>query len=106
MSELAATIRRWPEPGPPSEPAIRRLLDAEGLKPDAWSNAPGDEYPAHSHGYDKVIYVVRGSISFGLPNSGGKQLKLRAGDRLDLPRGVVHDAFVGPEGVVCLEAHR
>jgi hypothetical protein len=36
----------------------------------------------------------------------GKQLTLKAGDRLDLPAGVVHDAHVGAEGVVCLEAHR
>jgi hypothetical protein len=36
----------------------------------------------------------------------GKQLTLRAGDRLDLPAGTVHDAHVGAEGVVCLEAHR
>ena len=28
------------------------------------------------------------------------------GYRLDLPAGVEHDAVVGPEGVVCLEAHR
>ena len=106
MSELAATVHQWSGPEPPTEPAIRRLLDAEGLQPYPWSNAPGDKYPAHSHSYDKVICVVRGSISFGLPNSGEKQLRLRAGDRLDLPRGVVHDAVVGPDGVVCLEAHR
>jgi hypothetical protein len=30
---------------------------------------------------------------------------LNAGDRLDLPAGIVHDADVGPQGVVCLEAH-
>ena len=28
------------------------------------------------------------------------------GDRLELPAGVAHNASVGPEGVVCLEAHR
>jgi hypothetical protein len=28
------------------------------------------------------------------------------GDRLDLPAGVRHNAAVGPEGVVCLEARR
>jgi hypothetical protein len=31
---------------------------------------------------------------------------LNPGDRLDLPAGTVHDAVVGPQGVVCLEAHR
>jgi quercetin dioxygenase-like cupin family protein len=52
-----------------------------------------------------VIYVVQGSIAFGLPEL-GKQLTLQAGDRLDLPAGVVHDAVVGPQGVVCLEAQK
>jgi quercetin dioxygenase-like cupin family protein len=52
-----------------------------------------------------VIYVVQGSITFGLPRL-GKQLTLKAGDRLDLPAGIVHDAHVGAQGVVCLEAHK
>jgi quercetin dioxygenase-like cupin family protein len=81
------------------------MLEAEELSYYAWGNGPGDTYPAHTHAYDKVIYVVRGSITFGLPQT-GQQLTLRAGDRLDLPAGVVHDAAVGAEGVACLEAHR
>ncbi len=77
----------------------------EGLSPYSWSNGPHDTYAVHSHSYDKVIYVVQGSIAFGLPEL-GKQLTLNTGDRLDLPAGVVHDAVVGPQGVVCLEAHK
>ena len=49
--------------------------------------------------------MVRGSITFGLPEL-GQQLTLKAGDRLDLPANAVHDAVVGEQGVVCLEAHR
>jgi quercetin dioxygenase-like cupin family protein len=60
-------------------------------------------YGSHAHSYDKVIYVVRGSITFGLPH---KKVTLQGGDRLELPQGTLHDAVVGPEGVVCLEAHR
>jgi quercetin dioxygenase-like cupin family protein len=77
----------------------------EGLSPYAWSNGPRDRYAAHTHSYDKVIYVVRGSITFGLPEL-GQSLTLQAGDRLDLPAGTVHDAVVGAEGVVCLEGHK
>jgi quercetin dioxygenase-like cupin family protein len=76
----------------------------QGLSPYAWSNGPHDVYTAHSHGYDKVIYVVKGSITFGLAQL-RQQLTLNVGDRLDLPAGIVHDAVVGPQGVVCLEAH-
>ena len=77
----------------------------EGLDPYAWSNGPHDVYPPHSHGYDKVIFVVRGSITLGLPEL-GEQIPLKAGDRLDLPAGIVHDAHVGAQGVTCLEAHK
>jgi quercetin dioxygenase-like cupin family protein len=98
-------VSPWPFPDPPTETALRRMLDAEGLSYYTWSNGPGDTYAAHSHTYNKVIYVVQGSISFGLPQT-GQTLTLRAGDRLGLPAGVVHDAVVGAEGVVCFEAHR
>jgi quercetin dioxygenase-like cupin family protein len=99
------TVTPWPFPDLPSESALCRLLEAEGLSYYIWSNGPGDVYAAHSHAYDKVIYVVRGSITFGLPQT-GQQLSLSAGDRLDLPAEVIHDARVGSEGVTCLEAHR
>jgi quercetin dioxygenase-like cupin family protein len=98
-------VRPWPDGQPPSEAAIRRILSEEGLRPYQWSNGPGDIYGAHSHAYHKVIYVVQGAITFGLPDQ-GRDLPLRAGDRLELPPGVVHDAVVGSEGVICLEAHR
>ena len=80
-------------------------MDHENLHPYTWSNAPGDVYAPHSHDYDKVIYVVAGSISFGLPLE-KRQIRMGAGDRLDLPAGIVHDAHVGPRGVLCLEGHK
>jgi quercetin dioxygenase-like cupin family protein len=79
-------------------------LRAEGLAPSSWSNGPGDRYGAHEHAYDKVIVVASGSISFGLPET-GRSVGLATGDRLELPAGTSHDAVVGPDGVICLEAH-
>jgi quercetin dioxygenase-like cupin family protein len=96
---------QWADTEPPTEAAIRRILQAEGLQCYRWANQPGDAYGAHAHSYHKVIYVVSGSIAFGLPHS-SQSIGLYPGDRLDLPAGVVHDAVVGPEGVICLEAHR
>jgi quercetin dioxygenase-like cupin family protein len=84
---------------------LRQLCAGEGLHPHSWSNGPHDTYAAHTHSYDKVIYVVKGTITFGLPEL-GQQHTLKAGDRLDLPAGTVHDAVVGAAGVACLEAHR
>ena len=93
-----------PESTPPTESRLRQLCADEGLSPYPWSNGPHDAYSAHTHSYDKVIYVVRGSITFGLPELGQK-LTMNAGDRLYLPAGTVHDAVVGSQRVLCLEAH-
>jgi len=100
----AVRVTPWSDLVTPSESALRRVMEDEGLQPYVWSNGPGDVYAAHSHTYDKVIYVVEGSIVFGLPED-GRKLTLHKGDRLDLPAGIVHDAVVGEQGVVCLEGH-
>jgi quercetin dioxygenase-like cupin family protein len=98
-------VTPWADSAPPTQSALWKRMTDEGLSPYTWSNGPHDVYSPHLHSYDKVIYVVQGSITFGLPELGGK-LSLRAGDRLDLPANTVHDAVVGPQGVICLEAHR
>jgi uncharacterized protein YjlB len=98
-------VTPWAESVAPAQSTLWRLMTDEGLAPYSWSNGPMDVYSAHSHSYNKVIYVVQGSITFGLPEL-GKHLTLKAGDRLDLPAGTVHDAQVGAQGVVCLEAHK
>jgi len=84
---------------------LEARLQAEGLDPGSWGNGPGDRYAPHEHGYDKVIVVTSGSITFGLPGLGAS-IVLSAGDRLELPAGTRHDGLVGPSGVRCLEAHR
>ena len=89
----------------PAQSTLWQRMTDEGLNPYSWSNGPFDVYAVHSHSYNKVIYVVQGSITFGLPEL-GQQLTLKAGDRLDLPAGLAHDAHVGAQGVVCLEAHK
>lgn len=98
-------VTHWPESRPPTEAELRERYAAEGLAPYRWSNGPHDRYRAHRHDYHKVIYVVSGAITFGLPEL-GDSISLATGDRLDLPAGVLHDAVVGPDGVVCLEGHR
>ena len=97
-------ITSWPDTDPPSRDELWRIMVDEGLSPYAWSNGPLDVYAAHTHSYNKVIYVVSGSITFGLPEL-ERNLTLFPGDRLDLPKGTVHDALVGKDGVVCLEGH-
>lgn len=98
-------VTPWHREKPPTEAELRTMLQRERLSAYTWSNRAFDEYAPHSHAYDKVIYVVSGSITWILPET-NHRLLTRAGDRLDLPRGVVHAAKVGAEGVMCLEAHR
>jgi quercetin dioxygenase-like cupin family protein len=99
-------IVRWDKPAPPTPSELQTELLAEGLFPYRWSNSPGDTYPRHAHDYDKVIVVVQGSITWtlGAPET-SQIIETHAGDRIDLPRGTIHAAEVGPEGVICLEGH-
>jgi quercetin dioxygenase-like cupin family protein len=71
----------------------------------SWSNGPGDTYAPHSHGYEKVLYCIDGSITFVLEGT-GRRLELTAGDRVVLPAGTVHAAEVGPHGCTCIEGQR
>jgi len=83
--------------GPSAEFAQR------GLRPSRWSNGPGDVYTAHSHGYRKILYCLRGSITFELTET-GERLELGPGDRLEIEPDTTHAAYVGPSGVECVEA--
>lgn len=104
MTASAFLVTPWESATPPTEELLLAIMSGQGLNPYSWSNGPYDVYSAHKHEYNKVIYVVRGSITFGLPLL-QKQVTLYPGDRLDLPAGTVHDAQVGADGVVCLEGH-
>jgi quercetin dioxygenase-like cupin family protein len=95
----------WTQDSQPTEAVLREQMQAEGLSSYSWGNAPRDRYAAHVHDYHKVIYCVQGSIRFYAPDLNAA-LELRPGDRLDLPAQVRHSAIVGPQGVLCLEAHR
>lgn len=99
-------VRSWPDAEQPTEDQLQRRLNEHNLQPYRWSNGPHFEYNAHTHSYHKVIYVVHGSITFGFPDGEHEPVTLHAGDRLDLPPNIAHDAVVGPDGVACLEAHR
>jgi quercetin dioxygenase-like cupin family protein len=105
MPAATVTVQPWGNDQPPTETTIRQILRAEGLEHYRWSNGPGDVYGAHTHPYHKVLYVVAGTITFGLP-ADEQQVVLHTGDRMELPPGINHDAVVGPEGVVCIEGHR
>ena len=101
-------IIRWQEATVPEEQALRERMQQQGLSPYSWSNAPGDTYAVHSHSYEKVLYCVRGSIRFVLPDQPEAQqaIDLSPGDCMILPARIRHSAEVGLRGVTCLEATR
>jgi len=98
------TLDEWKGVSPPRAAEIMQMLSEQGLSAYRWSNSPGDVYSAHSHSFHKIIYVLQGSITFVLPLA-EEQVTLNAGDRLELPPDTLHEAEVGPQGVICLEAH-
>jgi hypothetical protein len=61
-------VLRWQEVLAPQEQELYRRMQRDGLTPYTWSNGPGDSYAVHSHTYEKVLYCVRGSIRFVLPD--------------------------------------
>jgi quercetin dioxygenase-like cupin family protein len=109
LMQAALQVIRWQENTVPAEQELRKRMQQAGLSPYTWSNGPGDQYAVHSHSYQKVLYCVRGSIRFILPDqidSTGNPgvLDLQPGDCMLLPAGVRHSAQVGKQGVTCLEA--
>jgi quercetin dioxygenase-like cupin family protein len=105
MTSYQLIVKRWTWDKTLSEMAILRHMEMEGLETQRWKNEPGKKYEAHAHDFDKIILVMRGSITFRIPNT-GEEVSLNPGDKLELPAGLSHEAVVGPMGVVCLEGHR
>ena len=52
--------------------------------------APGARFPAHRHPGEEIIYVLEGTLEYGL--EGQPPVTLEAGDVLYVPAGVFHSA--------------
>jgi len=100
----APHITHWEAANPPTENLLLEIMKKQGLNPVSWSNGPYDTYSPRKHKYFRVIYVVRGSITFVMPAL-NLRLELKPGDRLELPAGIVHRVEIGTEGVTCVEGH-
>jgi quercetin dioxygenase-like cupin family protein len=79
--------------------ALQQQLEQEGFNVFRWRDEAGVSYEPHSHEHDESLWVVDGELIF---SSGGRDFRLRAGDRLMLPRGTVHAAHAGAAGVTYL----
>lgn len=101
--QVGLQVTRWSGSQHPTISSITRLMQKEGLRPYMWMNMPNHRYAVRSHGYNKVLYVVDGTLEITLPDS-NQRVVLRAGDRIDIPAGVRHGTNVGSNGARCVEA--
>lgn len=95
-------IVRWRGGQHPTLDNITRQMRDEGLRPYVWSNTANVRYSARSHGYDKILYCVQGTIEVTFPAL-KQSVVLHSGDRVDLPRGIHYSMIVGPNGAQCAE---
>ncbi|MBN2305317.1 MAG: cupin [Anaerolineae bacterium] len=93
---------RWRGGQHPTLDNITRRMVDEGLRPYVWANAPNFRYPVRSHGYDKVLYCIQGSLEITFPKL-KQRVTLRAGDRVEIPRRTHYSLIVGPGGTQCVE---
>ncbi len=103
IAETGVRVVRWSGGQHPTMSSITRLMQHEGLRPYMWVNMPNHRYGVRSHGYDKVLFVIDGTLEIMLPDS-NQLIRLRAGDRVDIKAGVRHGTIVGTGGAKCVEA--
>jgi mannose-6-phosphate isomerase-like protein (cupin superfamily) len=104
-SKVEVKVIRWRGNQHPTQHAIVTKMQAEGLRPYSWSHGPNFRYAVQTHGYDKVMYCVEGSVEISLPDY-NQRVVLRPGDRMDVPRGVRHSTVIGPNGAQCFESSK
>lgn len=103
IQQAPARLTRWKGGQNPTLSTITRQMQKDGLRPYVWDNTPNYRYGVRSHGYHKVVYVVEGTLEITLPDS-NQRVRLRAGDRVDLPPFLRHGMIVGKSGAKCVEA--
>jgi hypothetical protein len=103
LRQAAVQVTRWSGSQHPTISSITRLMQKEGLRPYMWMNMPNHRYGVRSHGYNKVVYVIDGTLEVTLPDS-NQRVSLRSGDRIDIPAGIRHGMIVGNGGAKCVEA--
>lgn len=60
-----------------------------------WRDAAETFYPDHTHDKLTAHVILEGQMTLTM---NGKAETYRAGDRCDVPAGVVHSALMGPQG--------
>ena len=85
----------WREEATPGETDLRDRLEAEGFDVVVWRDRSNWSYEPHAHEHDESLWVLEGNLVLRID---GQDYGLGPGDRMMLPKEVVHDARVGPDG--------
>ncbi len=95
-------LLRWRGGQHPTLELMKQHLTNEGMRPFRWHQHANYRFGVRSHGFDKTLYCVEGSVEVILPDL--RQChKLNPGDRVDIPKGIRHSITVGRNGATCLE---
>lgn len=103
VKEATIAITRWQGSQHPTMSNIMSIMKKESLRPYTWQNKANHRYAVRSHNYNKVLYVLEGTIEVILPDN-NQRINLRRGDRIDIPAGARHGMIVGRNGAQCVEA--
>jgi quercetin dioxygenase-like cupin family protein len=93
----------WQEVGAPAESVLRQRLEDEGYDVTMWRDRCNWSYEPHTHEHDESLWVVHGRLVLRV---GGEDFDLGPGDRLMLPKEMVHTANAGPDGALYLIGSR
>ena len=72
-----------------------KQLESEYPHVYEWQDPAGTVYEEHEHQGKTTLWLTDGSIEM---NVAGEIIKLKAGDRYDVPPKTKHTAVVGPDG--------
>lgn len=101
--QTVVKVTRWTGSKHPTLSTITRMMNEQGLRPYRWDTNPNQRLAVRTHGFDKVLYVIEGTMEISLPDS-NQRVRLRAGDRIDIPAKTRHASLTGESGATCLEA--
>lgn len=73
---------------------LKEWIEDEGGGCNVWEDPPGAVHTPHDHPYSHRVLVQTGWIEFTVR---GDTYRLEAGDSLDLPARVRHEAQTSPE---------
>ncbi len=99
-----AEVNRWHAPGhAPDIEEIEKLLKDEGLDIICRKDPPQMLHNEVRHDEPEVLWVILGSLSIGIDE---EEIKLDAGDRIEIPAGNLHWTRTEDVGATYIYAYR